>query len=255
MAVRRKQPKPQVKLLVGRCANLCAFCKEFCEGASTEPGSPRRYGEIAHIYDHADEGLRPNPELTPEQRDCYDNWLWVCSGHHSEIDDRALIHEYPAEVLFEKKREIEAFVRDTLLWHLKNVGFPELDAVCSVLALPGEALVGSKGFHLLDPAAKIRMNDLGPASREQIAWGLGKAAEVGSIMDLLDRQRREGVAQVIAANFKAEYYSLWAEGLRGDRLFDAMRGFAFGTHPDAARRAAGLAVLVYLFERCEVFES
>lgn len=254
MAVRRHQPKPQVKLLVGRCAGLCAICREFCEGPWSEPGSPRLYGKIAHIYDHADEGLRPNPELTQAQRDCYENWIWVCSSHHDEIDDPALLHEYPADLLFQKKREIEAFVKDTLLWNLKSVGFPELEAVCSVLALPGEARTGSEGFGLLDPEAKIRRNDLGPATREQITWGLGKSAEVKGILDFLDLQR-DGVAQRIAANFKAEYYSLWSEGLTGDQLFDSMRGFALGAHPNEGMRAAGLAVLVYLFEHCEVFES
>ncbi len=253
MADTRKRPLPDVRLLLGRCAGLCAFCRKFCEEGRAAPGDPRKYGKIAHIYAHGDLGPRSSPDLTAKQRDCYENWIWVCSDHHDEIDDPDLLQEFPAELLLEKKRQIEAFVRETLKWHLRDIGFPELEAVCAVLALTRE-VADDSGFELLEVDEKIRKNDLGPETRDQITWGLGKAQEVGAILEFMDR-KRSGVAQQIAARFKAEYHGLWSGGLKNNQLFDAMRGFANGVHPDPAQRAAGLAVLVYLFERCEVFEK
>ena len=55
--------------------------------------------------------------------------------------------------------------------------------------------------------------------------------------------------------FVAEYERLRNEGLRGDLLFDQLVQFSSGGRGDAKLRAAGLTVLVYLFEKCEVFEK
>ena len=45
------------------------------------------------------------------------------------------------------------------------------------------------------------------------------------------------------------------EKLSGDMLFNALFEFATKGCNDFKQRAAGLSVLVYLFEKCEVFEK
>lgn len=55
--------------------------------------------------------------------------------------------------------------------------------------------------------------------------------------------------------FITEYNSLRdTDGLTGDALFYALVDFTSGSISDLKRQAAGLAVLGYLFECCEVFE-
>jgi hypothetical protein len=45
------------------------------------------------------------------------------------------------------------------------------------------------------------------------------------------------------------------EVLVGDALFEGLLEFACRGSSDFKQRAAGLSVLVYLFEKCEVFEK
>ena len=56
--------------------------------------------------------------------------------------------------------------------------------------------------------------------------------------------------------FVSEYKRLLNEdGLKGDDLFSALLDFASAGKGEFRIRAAGLGVLVYLFEKCEVFEK
>ena len=60
----------------------------------------------------------------------------------------------------------------------------------------------------------------------------------------------------VAAAFRAEYQRLRAEKLRPDHIFAALQAFAGGsTRGDAKHEAATLAVLSYLFDRCDIFEA
>jgi hypothetical protein len=84
--------------------------------------------------------------------------------------------------------------------------------------------------------------------------GLGKAKEVHHYV--------EGVAALdphfperLKAGFVNEYDQLVEGGVRGDVLFESLLEFASQGSRDPKCRAAGLAVLAYLFETCEVFEK
>ena len=59
----------------------------------------------------------------------------------------------------------------------------------------------------------------------------------------------------LKAGFLSEYDRLKAIGYSGDSLFFCLFDFAGGKHSEHIKRAAGLAVLAYLFQICEVFEK
>jgi hypothetical protein len=59
----------------------------------------------------------------------------------------------------------------------------------------------------------------------------------------------------LRTGFIEEYGRLKAAGLSGDELFQGMLSFATGAKPDLKTQAAGLAILGYYFEACEVFEK
>ena len=55
--------------------------------------------------------------------------------------------------------------------------------------------------------------------------------------------------------FLMEYYRLKTEGFTGDELFELMCRFAQRGSTQLLKQTAGIAVLVYLFEACEIFEK
>jgi len=59
----------------------------------------------------------------------------------------------------------------------------------------------------------------------------------------------------LKAGFLTQYYGYFRQGLRGDDLFEALRAFSTGGSTRFERAAAGLAVLCYLFQACEVFKK
>jgi len=102
--------------------------------------------------------------------------------------------------------------------------------------------------------AKIRKNELSQVSRVTITMGLSLAPLVHQFVEheaMLDSE----YAYRLKSGFLSEYHRLRHDGLHGDALFDTMCAFAQRGVRDQAGRSAAVAVLVYLFERCEVFEK
>jgi len=84
--------------------------------------------------------------------------------------------------------------------------------------------------------------------------GLSVAREVRAYVESV-AQTDQDFPERLKSGFLEEYYRLKREGHSGDDLFDLMCGFAQRGFEEQAKRAAGLAVLTYLFEACEVFEK
>lgn len=59
----------------------------------------------------------------------------------------------------------------------------------------------------------------------------------------------------LKAGFLEKYYALRKVGHKGDELFELMCEFAQQGLKRQSDRTAGLAVLIYLFEICDVFEK
>jgi len=89
----RKYPQSDVKILyvlaAARCS--CPGCQVICSVKATEEDSAKALGIIAHIYGHSDDGPRPNLDMSKEKRDCYNNWVLLCSHHHDQVDN-SIIH-------------------------------------------------------------------------------------------------------------------------------------------------------------------
>lgn len=85
--------------------------------------------------------------------------------------------------------------------------------------------------------------------------GLSVSAEVRKFIEGF-AQTEPDFPQKLSAGFLQEYYRLRKDGhVPGDELFDLMCRFAQRGLTDQPRRSAGLAVLVYLFEICDVFDK
>jgi hypothetical protein len=58
----------------------------------------------------------------------------------------------------------------------------------------------------------------------------------------------------LKTGFVTRYNDFLANGVSGDALFEALHDFASCSSSNFDRQGAGLGVLCYLFQKCEVFE-
>ncbi len=100
------------KMLWGRAANRCAYCRKELVIDSTETDDESVVGEECHIVGEKEDGPRGISPLTHEQRDKYGNLVLLCCVHHKMVDDQP--GEYSVDRLTQLKNEHESWVRTSL---------------------------------------------------------------------------------------------------------------------------------------------
>jgi nucleoside phosphorylase len=150
-------------------------------------------------------------------------------------------------------RETHAAVgqHDDLATEMAKLTFGELEAVTNYVveqsAQPGV------DFRLLDPREKMERNGLTARTHDQLVLGLSKVQLVTDYVEHIAKLDNR-FPDKLTAGFLAAYRRLSEEGLERDDLFDHLAEFACRYDHRTRYRAAGLAVLTYLFEKCDVFE-
>jgi len=251
-ASRRSYSVPDRNLLWGASAGRCncPTCRAECYERETDAdGATTRMARFAHIIASSDKGPRGDSEFSIEDRDKYKNLILLCSTCHDLVDGQP--NTYTTDILRQWKTEHEEWVRDSLEATMSQVTFKELEEVCSAIATVPSA--SESDLTLTDPARKMAKNGLTDSVRFLLDIGVARSALVQEyIQSKVDTDYE--FPEVLKAGFLSEYYSLFATGLRGDDLFQGLREFASGNRSSFERQAAGLAVLCYLFQTCEVFE-
>lgn len=131
-----------------------------------------------------------------------------------------------------------------------SLGFDKLRVVLGVIgrAQPPDGIdIGPV------PVGKLAANAL--SSSVGLLLQTGRQRE-RLVEDFLDKWHDPTLGDEIAAAFRMQYADLRARNLSPDRIFAELQEFAGGTaflEPDY--QAAVLAVLAYLFDRCDIFEG
>jgi len=244
---------PTKLLLAFRSGGRCAFpdCQSELTVDAPTGGDSVVVGEAAHIAGENPTAARYNSTISEAARDHYDNLIYLCANHHTQIDKQEA--NFTVDMLLQIKANHESKVREGMNFAFAQVGFPELQMATEWVNhfQPGEE---SQDFSLLPPDEKIRKNDLRNGSRITITMGLSVAKLVGDFVQH-EAQIDSDYPERLKAGFLEEYFRLWREGHRGDDLFDLMCDFAQRGVKGQSKRSAGLAVLVYLFEKCDIFEK
>lgn len=238
-------------LLAMRSGGVCAMprCGKHLTYDATL-GTDTYVAEAAHIRGEKSIAARYDASMTDEQRNAIDNLIYFCTDDHTIIDK--VVEDWPTARLMTIKLEHERKVRETMLEAFADVAFPELAAaVAWVTTQPASS--GPVSFDLTAPDEKIKKNDLSSPSRLIIAAGLVSQATVASYVEV-EAQLDPYFPDKLKSGFLAEYYTLKHKGHKGDELFELMCAFAVRGLAKQVDRTAGLAVLVYLFEICDVFE-
>ncbi len=244
---------PTKLLLAFRSGDQCAFpaCERALTVNSPSGSNPVITGEAAHIAGENSSAARYDASMTDEQRDNYGNLIYLCGDHHTQIDKQET--DFPIENLLKMKSKHESKVRSMMNMALAEVGFPELEQATQWISRidPGQF---SDNYTIISPDSKIHKNELSNVARGTITMGLSVAREVRAFIES-EAKIDPDFPERLRAGFLQEYYRLRREGYKGDDLFDMMCQFAQQGMIQQARRSAGLAVLIYLFEACEVFEK
>ena len=243
---------PTKTLLAFRSGDRCAF--PGCDRMLTiegEQSSAVVIGEAVHIAGEKKGAARFDSSMTDEKRNHYNNLIYMCRDHHAQIDKQET--DFPTERLHAIKVEHEKKVREAMTEAFANVGFPELEEATRWLhqVQPRQS---AQDFSLVPPEDKLKKNQLSNSSRVTITMGLGLAREVHTYVESVS-QTDSDFPDRLKAGFLQEYYRLKGKRHSGDDLFDLMCRFAQRGFKEQAKRSAGLAVLIYLFEICDVFEK
>jgi hypothetical protein len=217
---------PTKIFLAMKSGNLCAFrdCRKMLtsDGVNTDPAV---IGEAAHIHGESP-GTKTKPasarylaDMSDEQRNHYDNLIYLCPSCHTKIDKQE--KDYPADFLFLQKKEHESWVAEQLDQGMTEVSFAELEVASKALA-SGKHSSYEDGFEVIPPEEKIKKNRLSDSNRSDIAMGMSKSHEVARFLANMAKNVDEEFPERLKSGFKKKYIEL-KETLSGDEL-SFMRG-------------------------------
>jgi len=238
-------------ILAFRSGGVCAFpeCGKHLTYDAKE-GEDTYVAEAAHIRGEKPGAARYDPSMTDAERDNVRNLIYLCTDHHTIIDK--VEADWPTTKLEELKEVHESRVRTAMEEAFADVAFPELQNAVSWVTNQVPVVDGS--FDLTAPEEKIKKNELSNGSRNIIAAGLTSRNTVSEYVEA-EAQLDADFPERLKAGFLEEYYAKRKQGHKGDELFELMCVFAQRGLQRQADRTAGIAVLVYLFEICDVFEK
>ena len=248
---RRRYRPADLFLLWSRSGGLCAFpdCGTYCAVEANNNDLSALIGHIAHIEASSDAGPRANPSLSSRERDAYDNLILLCATHHVLVD--AQDSTYTVEMLREWKQVQEAWHVELVHRTVPHITFAELEVVTNAIVDGQQPIAFS--IDLIPLQDKMDQNGLTERSNHLFNMGMIQNQLVRRFVERMGSIDRGFVGRLISG-FVDEYQRQRREGLGGDALFAALYHFSAQGRVDIRYRSAGLAVVVYLFERCEVFE-
>lgn len=240
-------PYSDMKALWGRSGNRCAFCRTLL---SENDNNNDFYiiGEMAHIEGENQGSARFNYTMLESERNRYENIIALCPNCHTRIDKSPA--DFSVDILKKTKNDHEKWVSNALQSHMMQINFSELDIICKYLIQAPIADSGS--IIVLPPKEKIDKNNLSIQVESLILIGMMR---FNLVKDYLNRNPDIEFSDRLRAGFVKKYRELVENGNNRDELFYELFNFAALNSVDFNIQAAGLAVLTYFFEICEVFEK
>lgn len=163
-----------------------------------------------------------------------------------EVKSRIADYQIELDSLRQSQQE-----QASLVTAMTNITFRELDMVTQgIICMP---IPSDANFFVTTPVEKMLKNQLTGVTQSRLMTGVLQAKMVSNFVDNMVNVIPD-FPERLQAGFVREYQRLQAKGLEGNSLFNALHTFSCNRSSDYDLQAAGLAVLYYLFEKCEVFE-
>ncbi len=241
-----KIPDRHQRKLHTKSGNHCAICKRILvDGVSNDTAC---VGENAHIYGEKPGSARYDETKPSEYVNSYENLIYACASCHKIIDTE--IASFPPKKLFSLKKEHEEWVNKQLEEASNTYTFSELEVLAKYLM--GTFQNSNSGdFSITKISDKIDKNSLKDFIKE-INMGL---IQVITVEDYLNRHPDVNFAQRLTGFMSDTYKDLKKVCEDSNEIFNKLWDIASGNRKEFSYRAAGLGILVYFFEECEVFEK
>ena len=240
-----------LKLLFMKSGGLCAIptCRKKLSIEKTDSGDDESIiGQMAHIKGEKPGSKRYDSTMSENERNGYGNRILLCSVCHKMIDDQD--KEYTVEKIHKIKDEHEKWIDRILAQEITNITFVELEIITKYLT--ANNLEYKENYQFTNQIEKIKKNQLSENISRLIAMGV---TQVKLVEQYIDSNLDPSYGERLRDGFVNEYIRLKNEGLQGDEMFYSLLAFSGGMTSDVKRSSAGLAVLSYFFEICEVFEK
>lgn len=247
MAGKAKISSRHERLLHTKSGNHCAMCRRLLVDGKSNGSAC--LGENAHIYGEKEGAARYNNTLETKFVNSYENLIFLCSACHTKVDTE--VDDFPPEKLIKMKSEHEKWVIDKLEEGSNGFTFAELEVLSKHLMSIGNAPNKTPDYRLLDIEEKINKNSLQKVQGE-IDMGLTK---IVTVEDYLNRNPDINFAVRLTDIMAQQYTELKTRYSDNVEIFNIMWDITSGHYSDFNYRAAGLGILIYFFEKCEVFEK
>ncbi len=245
---KKEIPKRVMKILWGRSGSKCTICRVNLIEEGTD-GNIYPIGEVAHIEGENIGSARYNSYIIENDRSKYENLILLCPSCHTKVDND--IKEYTIERLKQIKKAHEDWIEESLKNQVIDITFAELDVIIKYLKVT-PILENENYITIISPREKIKKNNLSPEVENLIIRGM---AQVKQVREYLNRNPDILFSERLRSGFVNKYQEEKNNSLDGDALFYTLLDFASNNSNDFKIKAAGLSVLVYFFELCEVFEK
>ena len=239
--------------------NVCA--NPDCHIRLFSPEALSNIGEAAHIAGEKLGAARYDPTMTDIERNHINNLVYLCANCHTTVDADKAGKQYSAILLHEWKLNHEVKVALLLDKGFESLDFPELEEAANwllsqptTLASPN-AIAGE--FNLIALNTKIIKHCLSASSQHII---IQACSRLNSVEEFINERAKEDTTspsfpERLKAGVLCQYYSRVKSNLKNDELFSSMCEYMTGGFDDYATKSASVSVLVYFFEKCDIFSS
>lgn len=235
------------KKLHTKSGNVCAICKEVL--VSPQRDGAACIGENAHIYGENPGSARYDSSKDDTFVNSEANLIFLCCNCHKRIDTE--VSDFPADKLMRIKANHEAEVVRKLTQASMTYSCADLETLVKFLILPTTSRNSSISYSVLKIDSKIRKNDLDEI-KDYITIGLTNNK---TIDDYLNKHPDSSYSDRLNCAMSEKYRELKSQGISSVDIFYELWDFASGYSDEYNMKAAGLGIVAFFFEKCEVFEK
>lgn len=254
---RKDPPLSTQRVLYAQSAGMCSMPDCNVPLVFNKKLGKGHYANLAHIEAYSENGARFNPNLSFEERNGEENIIVVCANCHKKIDDdpktytveklKNIKETHIARIVLLKENMIH-FDYDDLLYASKSI----LD-YGSKNYKSKELIIGyNANFDIKPIEYKIRKNDMTVISKNHITSAMLQQESVLHFISSMSKED-EMFAYKLRDSLK-NCYNRFRKSYSGDMLLTKLY-LQFSKPLSEKQQSACLAIIVYFFTICELFEK